>query len=57
MIQGLLIALAVLAMMIPLAWVCLQMAQHAEGGTALLAGIAAAVVIGALATIAGLLRR
>jgi hypothetical protein len=51
------IALAVIAMAVPLLWVCLQMAQHAQSGAGLLAEIGGAVVLGALATLAGFVRR
>jgi hypothetical protein len=48
-------AVGLLMIIIPLGWVCLQMAQHAPGGTALFCGIAGAVALGAGAIIAGLL--
>jgi hypothetical protein len=38
-------------------WVCLQMAAHAQGGDALLAGIFGGAVAGALVLLAGLRRR
>jgi hypothetical protein len=48
------LALAALAMILPLVWVCLHMAAHVPGGTGLLAGIGGAVAIGALTTLGGL---
>jgi hypothetical protein len=56
MIRIALFALAILVMMIPLGWVCLEMAQHVQGGTGLLGEIAGAVALGAGAIAAGLLR-
>ena len=57
MIRAASVVLAVLAMMIPLGWVCVRMAAHVPGGTALVAGIAGAVALGGLTAVGGLLRR
>jgi len=55
MIGKTLLAVALIAIMSPLAWVCVRMAHHAQGGAGLLAGIAGAVALGAGAFIIGLL--